>query len=67
MFKFKLDIPAGFEDQIRKEAEKKLADCLRRDGFHNVMVKIDRNGQAIFSGSDEDLKKVERAVERWRL
>jgi hypothetical protein len=67
MFKFKLDIPADFEDQIRKEVEKKLADCLRRDGFHNVTAKIDRNGQAVFSGSDEDLKRVEKAVERWRL
>ena len=68
MITFKMDVPGNFEDDLRRQLEKKLADCLRRDGLHSVTVKIDRrSGQAVFSGSDEDLKRVSEVSGRWQL
>ena len=66
MITFKLDIPKDFAAQISKAFEKQLADHIRKDGIHGVTVKIDRNGQAVFSGPDDQLTKVSKSLEKWR-
>jgi hypothetical protein len=67
MVTFKVDT-GDMSDDLYRQLERKLADCLRRDGLHNVTVKVDRQtGQAVFSGSDADLKRVSEVKNRWRL
>ena len=66
MMTFKLDVPRDFGDQIRNEFEKKLADNLRREGIYGVTVRINQSGQAVFSGSEDALKKVEAALPKWK-
>jgi hypothetical protein len=58
--------PVDFADKVRKELESKPQEHLRRDGIYNVTVRLDRNGQAAFSGSSVDLKKVEPSLQKWR-
>lgn len=64
MIKFNMDIPRDFGDQLRRELEKKLADSLHREGIYDVTVKVDGRGEAVFSGSDASLKRVEAVLDK---
>ena len=64
MITFKFDMPGDFAEQMRRELEKKVAESLRREGIYNVTVKVDRKGEAKFSGHDDDLKRVEKVLHK---
>jgi hypothetical protein len=66
MISLKLDVPKDFAAQVTRQFETQISAHLRKDGIRGITVKIGKHGQAVFSGPADELKKIEKSLEKWR-
>ena len=56
MIKFNVTFPKNFSALVASDAEQQIQNKLRVGGFHDVTVKVDDKGSAVFTGPEDRIK-----------